>query len=133
MSTRVLVVDDDPWILRMVSSSLERGGRYQVDTARDGQQALQICSNVRPDIIITDVMMPVMDGWTFVQNLRQNPALASVPVLFLTALGQDAARLKSYGLQPKDYLSKPFRFEDLEERVNEILGGGGAGAAVHAA
>ncbi|HVI02578.1 MAG TPA: response regulator [Enhygromyxa sp.] len=118
---RVLVVDDDPWILRMVSSSLEKKGSYVVETARDGQQGLQKAQLLRPDMIITDVMMPVMDGWTFVQQLRTDPTLAEVPVLFLTALGKDEDRLQALGLKPDDYVSKPFRFDDLERRVLKAL------------
>jgi CheY-like chemotaxis protein len=118
---RVLVVDDDPWILRMVSSSLEKKGTYVVETARDGQQGLQKAQQIRPDMIITDVMMPVMDGWAFVQQLRTDPVLADVPVLFLTALGKDEDRLHALGLKPDDYVSKPFRFDDLERRVLKAL------------
>lgn len=118
---RVLVVDDDPWILRMVSSSLEKKGSYVIETARDGQQGLLKAQQLRPDMIITDVMMPVMDGWTFVQQLRTDPTLADVPVLFLTALGKDEDRLQALGLKPDDYVSKPFRFDDLERRVLKAL------------
>ena len=118
---RVLVVDDDPWILRMVSSSLEKKGNYVVETAKDGQQALQKAHQHQPDMIITDVMMPVMDGWALVQQLRADPALAEVPVLFLTALGKDEDRLHALGLKPDDYVSKPFRFDDLERRVLKAL------------
>jgi CheY-like chemotaxis protein len=118
---RVLVVDDDPWILRMVSSSLEKKGTYSVDTARDGQQALHKAQAQRPDLIISDVMMPVMDGWALVQHLRADPELVDVPVLFLTALGKDEDRLRALGLKPDDYVSKPFRFDDLERRVLKTL------------
>jgi CheY-like chemotaxis protein len=118
---RVLVVDDDPWILRMVSSSLEKKGTYSVDTARDGQQALHKAQAQRPDLIISDVMMPVMDGWALVQHLRADAELADVPVLFLTALGKDEDRLRALGLKPDDYVSKPFRFDDLERRVLKTL------------
>ena len=124
---RVLVVDDDPWILRMVSSSLEKKGSYLVETARDGQEALQKAQQHRPDMIITDVMMPVMDGWALVQQLRADPGLADVPVLFLTALGKDEDRLHALGLKPDDYVSKPFRFDDLERRVLKALAVRGKG------
>lgn len=120
MGARVLVVDDDPWILRMVSATLEKKG-YVVDTAREGRQALERARSVRPDVIISDVMMPVMDGWTFVQQLRAIPQLASVPVIFLTALGKDEGRLRDLGLSPDDYLAKPFRFSDLERKVASAL------------
>lgn len=112
----------------MVSATLEKKG-YVVDTAREGRQALERARSVRPDVIISDVMMPVMDGWTFVQQLRAIPQLASVPVIFLTALGKDEGRLRDLGLSPDDYLAKPFRFSDLERKVASALNNGqGAGS-----
>jgi CheY-like chemotaxis protein len=120
MPARILVVDDDPWILRMVSATLTKRG-YVSETATDGQQALEKARAHPPDVIITDLMMPVMDGWAFVQHLRGTPPLASIPIIFLTALGKDEARLQSLGLGPEDYLAKPFRFADLEKRVSTAL------------
>ncbi|MEM9455981.1 MAG: response regulator, partial [Myxococcota bacterium] len=120
MSARILVVDDDPWILRMVTASL-RKRQFTVDTARDGRQALDRVRAHVPAVIITDVMMPGMDGWTLVKQLRQDPRLATIPVIFLTALAKDEARLRALGLTDDDYLSKPFRFEDLEKRVDAAL------------
>ena len=104
----------------MVSATLEKKG-YVVDTAREGRQALERAQAVRPDVIISDVMMPVMDGWTFVQQLRGIPQLATIPVIFLTALGKDEGRLRDLGLSPDDYLAKPFRFNDLERKVAAAL------------
>ncbi len=104
----------------MVSATLEKKS-YTVDTAREGRQALERARAQPPDVIISDVMMPVMDGWTFVQQLRSIPELAAIPVIFLTALGKDEARLRELGLSPDDYLAKPFRFSDLEKRVASAL------------
>lgn len=120
MDSRVLVVDDDPWIVRMVSASLEKR-QYVVDTAKEGRQALARVDAARPDVIITDLMMPVMDGWTFVQQLRTNPASASIPVIVLTALGKDEMRLAALGFGPDDCVAKPFRFDDLAGRVAHAL------------
>lgn len=117
---RVLVVDDDPWILRMVSSSLQKRN-FIVETARDGKQALERAIAAPPSLIITDVMMPVMDGWTFVQHLRSDASLSRIPVLFLTALGKDEGRLAQLGIKEEDYIPKPFRFDDLERRVSAAL------------
>jgi CheY-like chemotaxis protein len=129
MSARVLVVDDDPWILRMVTASLRKKGLV-VDTAREGRQALERVRAHPPDVIITDVMMPVMDGWALVQQLRQDPRLAAIPVIFLTALGKDQARLRQLGLGDQDYLAKPFRFEDLDKRVDAALASRGLSPAM---
>lgn len=120
MGARVLVVDDDPWILRMVTATLQKKD-FVVDTAREGRQALERAQANPPDVIISDVMMPVMDGWAFVQRLRGIPRLASIPVIFLTALGKDEAKLRSLGMGPDDFLPKPFRFEELEKRVTAAL------------
>ncbi|MEE9383668.1 MAG: response regulator [Nannocystaceae bacterium] len=118
---RILVVDDDPWILRMVCSSLEKQG-FVIERAKDGRAGLQRAIAVPPDLIITDLMMPVMDGWTFIQRVRATREVASVPVLFLTALGKDQTKLRAMGLRERDYLAKPFRFADLEQRVAMALG-----------
>ncbi len=116
----MLVVDDDPWILRMVTATLQKRD-YVVDTAREGRQALERASANPPDVIISDVMMPVMDGWTFVEQLRRDPRLSTIPVIFLTALGKDEARIAELGLRPEDFLAKPFRFDALEKRVAAAL------------
>ncbi len=120
MAIRVLVVDDDPWILRMVTATLEKRG-YVVDTAKDGRSALAKAQADPPDVLITDVMMPVMDGWTLVATVRQYPEMAHTPVILLTALGKDEGKLRHLGLSPDCYLAKPFRFDELEKKVSAAL------------
>jgi len=117
---RILIVDDDPWILRMVSALLEKKG-YTVITASDGDDGLQRAEQLRPDLIISDVMMPRMDGWAMVKSLRARPDLAMTPVIFLTALGSEEDRLRGFRLGADDYLPKPFRFEELDIRVGNAL------------
>ena len=117
---RILIVDDDPWILRMVSTLLEKKG-FVVGTAGDGEEALRRAEQMKPDLIITDVMMPRLDGWGLVRTLRSRPDLAFIPVIFLTALGGDEDRIKGFRLGADDYLPKPFRFEELDLRVGSAL------------
>jgi CheY-like chemotaxis protein len=119
---RILVVDDDAWILRMVTTVLEKRG-YQVTTAQDGEEGLAQAQapGKTPDLIITDVMMPKLDGWALVKQLRATPQLAFVPVIFLTALGSDEDRIRGFRLGADDYLAKPFRFEELDLRVAKAL------------
>jgi DNA-binding response OmpR family regulator len=119
-ATRILVVDDDAWILRMVTTVLEKRG-YEVLVARDGEEGLAKAQASPPDLIITDVMMPRLDGWALVKQLRSRPELALVPVIFLTALGSDEDRIRGFRLGADDYLSKPFRFEELDLRVAKAL------------
>ncbi len=120
MAERILIVDDDPWILRMVSTLLEKRG-YSIVTACDGEEALQRAEEVKPDLVVTDVMMPKMDGWELVRNLRARPQLALIPVLFLTALNGEEDRMRGFRLGADDFLPKPFRFEELDQRVQNAL------------
>jgi DNA-binding response OmpR family regulator len=119
-SSRILVVDDDAWILRMVTTVLEKRG-YEIFTARDGEEGLEKAQQVMPDLIVTDVMMPKLDGWALVKQLRSLPPLAFTPVIFLTALGSDEDRIRGFRLGADDYLAKPFRFEELDLRVAKAL------------
>ena len=118
--TRILVVDDDAWILRMVTTVLEKRG-YDIHVAKDGEEGLERAQRDRPDLIITDVMMPKLDGWALVKTLRSSPDLAFVPVIFLTALGSEEDRIRGFRLGADDYLAKPFRFEELDLRVAKAL------------
>lgn len=120
MALRILVADDDAWILRMVSSILEKRG-YEVETAADGQEAFDKAVAQVPDLLITDVMMPKMDGWSLVRALRARPEFNFVPVIFLTALTSDEDRIRGFRLGADDYLPKPFRFEELDLRVSKTV------------
>jgi DNA-binding response OmpR family regulator len=122
---RILVVDDDAWTLRMITAVLEKRG-YQLDIARDGEEGLQRALKERPDLIITDVMMPRMDGWSLVKALRAHSEFAFVPVLFLTALAGEEDRIHGFRLGADDFLAKPFRFDELELRVSRTLKRAGA-------
>jgi DNA-binding response OmpR family regulator len=120
MAPHVLVADDDAWILRMVATVLEKRG-YSVETAVDGEEALQKALARTPDLLITDVMMPKMDGWSLVRQLRSHGELAMLPVIFLTALSSEDDRIRGFRLGADDYVSKPFRFEELDLRVAKTL------------
>ena len=120
MAPHVLVADDDAWILRMVATVLEKRG-YSVDTAVDGDDALKRALARAPDLLITDVMMPKMDGWSLVRQLRSHAELAMLPVIFLTALSSEDDRIRGFRLGADDYVTKPFRFEELDLRVAKTL------------
>lgn len=120
MAPHVLVADDDAWILRMVATVLEKRG-YSVETAVDGEDALARALARPPDLLITDVMMPKVDGWALVRQLRAHPELAMIPVIFLTALSSEDDRIRGFRLGADDYVAKPFRFEELDLRVTKTL------------
>lgn len=120
MASHILVADDDAWILRMVTTVLEKRG-YSVETAVDGDEALSRALAHPPDLLITDVMMPKVDGWSLVRQLRSHAELALLPVIFLTALSSENDRIRGFRLGADDYVVKPFRFEELELRVAKTL------------
>ncbi len=120
MAPHVLVADDDAWILRMVATVLEKRG-YSVETAVDGEDALACALARPPDLLITDIMMPKIDGWSLVRQLRAHTELAMLPVIFLTALSSEDDRIRGFRLGADDYVTKPFRFEELDLRVAKTL------------
>ncbi|GHO83655.1 response regulator transcription factor [Dictyobacter formicarum] len=115
--TRILTADDDPQLLRLVSRNLEFDG-YEVVTARDGQEALEMIEAHHPDLVLLDVMMPRMDGLTVCQHVRE---FSAVPIIIITARGQDSDKVKGLDLGADDYLTKPFSIEELLARVRAVL------------
>jgi len=117
---RILVVDDDDWILSAVRTVLE-AQNFEVFTAIDGDTGLEVALDQFPDLIITDVVMPGMDGWTFVRHLRADPRFALVPVLFLTSKGSSQDRISGFQLGADDYIAKPLNLHELPRRVMKAL------------
>lgn len=120
MAPRILIADDDAWILRMVSTVLEKRG-YIVETATDGEDAYTRAVRNPPDLVITDVMMPRMDGWSLVRALRARPEMGLLPVIFLTALSSDDDRIRGFRLGADDYVPKPFSPREVVARVQALL------------
>ncbi len=113
----ILTADDDPQILRLVSRNLELDG-YEVVTATDGAQALERFETQRFDLGILDVMMPQLDGFTMLARVRE---FSSVPIIMVTARGQDQDKIHGLDLGADDYLAKPFSVEVLLARVRSVL------------
>ena len=115
--TTILVADDDPQLLRLVERNLELEG-YSVLIARDGEQALELVAAHEPDLLLLDIMMPRMDGYTVCQRVRE---FSQVPILVVTARGQEQEKVRGLDLGADDYLSKPFSIEELLARVRAVL------------
>lgn len=120
MAKRLLVVDDDPGLLLAVSETL-RAEDYDVKTARRGAEALIIVAQTLPDLIISDIRMPGMDGYQLVRNLRSNARTRLVPIVFLTAKDEIADRISGFRTGVDAYLTKPFEPEELAAIVQAIL------------
>lgn len=117
---KLLLIDDDPNLILLVQDYLEFRG-YAVITAENGREALDILKEEIPDMIICDVMMPEMDGYTFVKNVRENPRTEWIPVLFLSAKGQSQDRVKGLNTGADVYMVKPFEPEELVAQVESTL------------
>ena len=120
MAKRLLVVDDDPGLLLAVSETLRAEG-YDVATARRGAEALTRIAQTLPDLIISDIRMPGMDGYQLVRNLRSNARTRLVPIVFLTAKDEIADRIAGFRTGVDAYLTKPFEPEELGAIVAAIL------------
>ena len=120
MAKRLLVVDDDPGLLLAVSDTLRAEG-YDVATARRGADALVRVAETLPDLIISDIRMPGMDGYQLVRNLRSNARTRLVPIVFLTAKDETADRIEGFRSGVDAYITKPFEPEELVAIVAAIL------------
>jgi DNA-binding response OmpR family regulator len=117
MSKRILIVDDEPRYLRLLEANLRTEG-YEVVTAQDGAQALEVFSSQPIDLVLLDVMMPRLDGFATTQRLRE---FSTVPIVMLTAKGEEQDRVRGLDLGADDYLVKPFSATELLARVRAVL------------
>ena len=120
---RVLVVDDDVSIQGFLVDALADDG-YEVRTATNGQEALTILQEWRPDVILLDLMMPEMDGWQFRASQLALPEAADIPVIVLSAMRDPTPKVQ--GLAPSRVFVKPFDLEDLLDTIDELSASGGA-------
>jgi DNA-binding NarL/FixJ family response regulator len=120
MAKRLLVVDDEAKLLRAVAVTLREEG-YEVATARSGAEALVSVNASVPDLIVSDIRMPGMDGYQLARALRSNPRTELIPVIFLTAKGERKDRLAGIRTGVDAYLTKPFDPEELLAVVSNIL------------
>ncbi|GJQ37099.1 MAG: response regulator transcription factor [Anaerolineales bacterium] len=117
MAKRILIVDDEPRYLRLLEANLRTEG-YEVVTAQDGMQALDVFSANPIDLVLMDVMMPRLDGFGATQRLRE---FTNVPIVILTARGEEQDRVRGLDLGADDYLVKPFSATELLARVRAVL------------
>jgi DNA-binding response OmpR family regulator len=114
---RILVVDDDPLILRLVRMNLDKAG-YKTVTAVNGEEAIDVVSSELPDLVILDLMLPKVDGYEVCRRIRE---FSLVPVVMLTAKGEQVDKLRGFEMGADDYLTKPFAPPELLARVQAVL------------
>ena len=119
---KILITDDDPVIIELLQVNLEFEG-YDVVSAGDGQEAVAKAAEHLPDLVILDIMMPRMDGWTARAELLKNPRTAEIPVIFLSARAQQADLRKGNESGVAAYVTKPFEPVELLDLIAEVLSG----------
>ncbi|MFD7901603.1 response regulator transcription factor [Kitasatospora sp. NPDC059722] len=126
--SRILVIDDDPTVAEVVAGYLTRAG-HLVDRAADGAEGLALARSAPPDLLVLDLMLPGLDGLEVLRRLRASAEGAGLPVVLLTAKGDEADRILGLELGADDYVTKPFSPRELVLRVQSVLRRARAGAA----
>ena len=121
MSRKILLVDDEPNIIFMLSHRLKQSG-YEVITGRDGQEALDLTRKESPDLIILDLMLPKLSGFTVCGLLKRDAKFSQIPVIMLSAKAQDSDKKKGQEAGADVYVKKPFKSEELLEVIQRLMG-----------
>lgn len=117
---KILIVDDEPNIVMSLEYTFKKNN-FEVFIARDGQEALDILQNQLPDVIILDVMMPLVDGFETLEQIKKNEKLKHCKVMFLSAKNKESDIEKGMALGADAYLTKPFSIKKVVDQVNELL------------
>lgn len=117
---RVLIVEDEPHIVLSLEFLLQRAG-YDTVTAGDGDAGLALVRRLRPDVVLLDIMLPKRNGYEICQAIKSDPGLRSIPVIVLSARGQEVEVLKGLELGAASYVTKPFANADILEAIRAVL------------
>ena len=117
---RVLIAEDEPSIVLSLEFLFAEAG-YEVFTAENGAEALRLCEECTPDLLVLDIMLPVVDGFEVCRAVRANPALAATRILILTARGREHEAARGIALGANAYMTKPFGTRELMNTVHELL------------
>jgi DNA-binding response OmpR family regulator len=120
LTNRILVVDDEPTIVDLVRQLLIRHG-HEVITASDGDDALQVIYDSKPDLVVLDLMLPKLSGWEVCRRVKEDKEVRDIPILMLTARREDKDLVEGLGLGADDYVKKPFSTAELGARIATIL------------
>ncbi len=121
-ATSVLIVDDDESIVEMIRMGLEADG-MRVFSAGDGAEGIEVLNREPVDVVVLDIMMPRVDGWMALMEIRNNPMTADIPVIMLTAKTQDLAKILAFKQGVQQYVTKPFNIMELSARIESLAVG----------
>jgi two-component system alkaline phosphatase synthesis response regulator PhoP len=125
-ATRILIAEDEPSIVVSLEFLL-KGAGYEVMTARDGGEALRAAEELKPDLMVLDIMLPVVNGFDVCRRIRESPALRHILILLLTARGRESEIARGLALGANAYITKPFATRELMKTVADLLAGRTAG------
>lgn len=121
MGKKIMIIDDEPGVVKMIRYLLEKNA-YVVVSATEGEEGLKLALAEKPDLILMDIMMPTLDGNEVMKRLKADESTKDIPIIMLSALGQEGDVAKSLELGAVDYVVKPFHPQELLERLRKILG-----------
>jgi DNA-binding response OmpR family regulator len=118
---KILIIDDEKEFCAFIKETLELTGKYEVITATDGRSGMKIAMSQKPDLVLLDIMMPVVDGFKVLETLKKDEKTISIPIIMLTAKDDDESMTKAATLYDQDYIVKPVKIEELRNRIDKAL------------
>ena len=118
---RILIIDDEEDLTFFVKANLELDNEYEVIIANSGKDGIKKAAKNNPDLILLDILMPRMNGYQTLEKLKENIKTISIPVIMLTALGDDSSKSKASTLYNEDYIVKPVQIDPLKKKIVEVL------------
>jgi DNA-binding response OmpR family regulator len=118
---KILIIDDEKDLCFFVKQNLKLLGNYEVIIARDGKEGVRAARAHKPDLILLDIIMPGLDGFEVVKRLKEHNKTVFIPVIFLTAKGDEESKLKAASLYNDDYIVKPFEMRMLKTKIDNVL------------
>lgn len=118
---KILIIDDEADFCKLVKRNLELIGDFEVVIAGDGKQGFNSAKKLKPDLILLDIMMPRMDGFKVLEKLKSDMNTLAIPVIMLTAKGDEASKVKAAQLYDEEYIIKPIEAPELKTKIEEVL------------
>jgi len=118
---RILIIDDEEDLTFFIKANLELDGEFEVIIANSGKEGIKKAAKDNPDLILLDILMPRMNGYQTLEKLKNNAKTLSIPVIMLTALGDDSSKVKASTLYNEDYVVKPVQIDPLKEKIAEVF------------
>ncbi|MFA5084850.1 MAG: response regulator [Candidatus Omnitrophota bacterium] len=118
---KILIIDDELGFCELVEKNLELVNDFAVAIATDSREGISLAKKIKPDLILLDIMMPHMDGFEVLKKLKDDTDTIEIPVIMLTAKGDDESRTRAMQLYDEEYITKPIGINDLKNKIDEVL------------